>query len=254
MATAPEPTRTAIVTGAAGTLGAAMARRLHADGLRVVLVDRDRDAMDDLSSELGGAPAHGLDLADRAAVARFVERVEAGEGGCDVLVNNAGVNLAKADGSKYLLEEVDDAGWDLMLAVNLTAPFLLCRAFAPAMKQRGWGRIINVASRAGRTYVPASNVHYSAAKAGMIAMTRMIAGEAEDSGLTANCIAPGRVDSALASTNSPEIIAASLASIPQHRSGRPDEVAAVVSFLASDDSSYVTGATIDINGGSFMAS
>jgi 3-oxoacyl-[acyl-carrier protein] reductase len=251
-------TRTALITGAAGALGSAMARRLHADGHQVALLDRDADGASRLADELATsgprAVAYGCDLADRAAIASFVSQLDDDFGRCDILVNNAGLNLAKPDGGKLRLEEVTDEGWDLMLGVSLTAPFLLCRALVPGMKSRGWGRVVNIASRAGRTYVPASNVHYSAAKAGLIAMTRMIAGEAGSTGVTANCIAPGRVDSALASTNSPEIIAASLRSIPQGRSGTPEEIAGVVAFLASDDSSYVTGHTIDVNGGSFMAS
>jgi NAD(P)-dependent dehydrogenase (short-subunit alcohol dehydrogenase family) len=251
------PTRTALVTGAVGAIGAAIARRLHADGHAVALLDRDPKVAGlaaELSASGPGAASYQVDLSDRAQIAAFVDRFTEELGTCDVLVNNAGINLAKPDGSKYHLEEVTDEGWDLMLGVHLTAPFLLCRAFAPGMKAQGWGRIVNVASRAGRTYVPASNVHYSAAKAGLIAMTRMIAGEAGASGLTANCVAPGRVDSALASTNSPEVIAESMRLIPLGRSGNADEVAAAVAFLASDDASYITGHTIDINGGAFMAS
>jgi 3-oxoacyl-[acyl-carrier protein] reductase len=248
------PVRTAIVTGAAGTLGGGIARRLHADGHRVLLLDRTAESLAGLATELDDAPVFGFDLTDRAAITAFTAEVDERFGGCDILVNNAGINLAKPDGAKFTLPEVDDAGWDLMLAVCLTAPFLLCRGVITGMADRGWGRIITISSRAGRTYVPASNVHYSAAKAGVIAMTRMIAGEFGESGVTANSIAPGRVDSALASTNSPEIIAASMAAIPLHRSGTADEVAATVSFLASEGAGYITGATIDVNGGSFMAS
>ncbi|MCU1479317.1 MAG: hypothetical protein JWQ19_103 [Subtercola sp.] len=251
--------RTAIVTGAAGALGSAIARHLHDAGFHIAIVDRDGDRAHALADELAiesrpNARAYALDLVDRAAIASFVDDFHADFESCDVLVNNAGINLAHPDGSKFPLEEVTDEGWDLMLSISLTAPFLLCRAFAPEMKAKGWGRIVNIASRAGRTYVPASNVHYSAAKAGIIGMTRMIAGEAEATGLTANCVAPGRVDSALSSTNSAAIVAESMKSIPMARSGQASEIATVVGFLASDASSYVTGATIDVNGGSFMAS
>jgi 3-oxoacyl-[acyl-carrier protein] reductase len=254
----PSP-RTAIVTGAAGALGSAIARHLHDAGFQIAVVDRDGGGARALADELAidgrpNAKAYALDLVDRAAIASFVDDFHADFESCDVLVNNAGINLAHPDGSKFALEEVTDEGWDLMLSISLTAPFLLCRAFAPEMKAKGWGRIVNIASRAGRTYVPASNVHYSAAKSGIIGMTRMIAGEAEATGLTANCVAPGRVDSALSSTNSAAIVAESMKSIPMARSGQASEIATVVGFLASDASSYVTGATIDVNGGSFMAS
>ncbi|RKT20350.1 3-oxoacyl-[acyl-carrier protein] reductase [Paraburkholderia sp. RAU2J] len=247
--------RIAVVTGAARSLGYGIATQLHSDGFTIVMLDRDSSVID-VAAELGrdGAKVKGLvaDLADEQQVTDLVNSVEGEFGGCDVLVNNAGINLDKPDGSKFFIEEVADESWELMMRVNLRAPFLLCRGFIPGMKQRRWGRIVNVTSRAGRTYVAASNVHYSAAKAGLIGMTRMLAGECGTYGITANCIAPGRIESAISSRQSAEIIADSMKGIPVGRIGTPAEVGSTVSFLASDGAAFITGATVDVNGGAFM--
>ncbi|WP_244832136.1 SDR family NAD(P)-dependent oxidoreductase [Caballeronia sp. TF1N1] len=247
--------RIAVVTGSARSLGHGIAALLHDDGLTVLMLDRDPSVIDAAARlERGGAKVKGYvaDLSDKQEINAFVDEVHGTFGGCDVLVNNAGINLDKPDGSKFFVEEVTDDGWELMMNVNLRAPFLLCRGFVPAMKQRKWGRIVNVTSRAGRTYVAASNVHYSAAKAGLIGMTRMLAGECGASGITANCIAPGRIESDISSRQSADIIAKSMKGIPLGRVGTPAEIGSTVSFLASDGSAYITGATIDVNGGAFM--
>jgi 3-oxoacyl-[acyl-carrier protein] reductase len=192
------------------------------------------------------------DLARTRSVAQLVERLAFDGASIDILVNCAGINRQKADGGRYTLEEVDDEGWALTMAINLTAPFLLCRAFVPGMKARGWGRIVNIASRAGRTFVAASNVDYSASKAGLIGLTRMVAGECAEFGITANCIAPGRISTPLADTQSVDIIEASVSTIPVKRVGASWEAGAAVAYLASDAAGFVTGVTLDVNGGAFM--
>jgi 3-oxoacyl-[acyl-carrier protein] reductase len=250
-----ENPRTAVVTGAAGSMGLAIATALAGAGHHVTLLDRDervRDLADKLGANGVSTRSAVVDLADRAAVQEFARRQLDEVGTVHVLVNNAGINLDKPNGEKFFLEEVTDEGWDLMLGVNLRAPFDLCRAFVPGMKAAGWGRIVNIASRAGRSYVAASNVHYSASKAGLVGMTRMIAGEVGPYGVTANCIAPGRVTSQLADRQSPEILAESMKGIPLARVGTPEEIAATVAFLASDGAGFVTGCTVDVNGGAFM--
>jgi 3-oxoacyl-[acyl-carrier protein] reductase len=247
--------KVAVVTGAAGAMGFAIAKRLDAAGMTLVMADKDPRVIA-LAEELRGqrreTKGFQLDLANREQVEAFVDTVNAQFGGCDVLVNNAGINLDNADGSKIFTEDIDNPSWDLMLNVNLRAPFVLCRGFIPGMKAKRWGRIVNTASRAGRTYIPASNAHYSASKAGLIGMTRMIAGECGNFGITANCIAPGRITSPLADRQSPEIIAQSMRAIPLERVGTPEEIAATIDFLCSDGAGYITGATIDVNGGAFM--
>lgn len=248
--------KVALVTGAAGSLGLQIAKALVASGHTVALLDRDdrvHDEADKLAAEGASVRSYEVDLSSREAVRDFITRFLSNFERCDVLVNNAGINLDNADGTKIFLEQVTDDSWDLMLNVNLRAPFDLCRAFVPGMKKAGWGRIINVASRAGRTYVPASNAHYSASKAGLIGMTRMIAGEVGPFGITANCISPGRISSPLADSQSPEILDESMKSIPLTRVGLPQEIGATVDFLASEGAGYITGHTLDVNGGAFMA-
>ncbi|MGI4814731.1 MAG: SDR family NAD(P)-dependent oxidoreductase [Janthinobacterium lividum] len=247
--------RIAVVTGAARSLGFAIATQLHEDGFHILMVDRDA-RIQQIAAELGrsGSPAQGfvVDLADATQIEAFIKSVEQDFGGCDVLVNNAGINLDKPDGSKFFVEEVTDEGWQLMMNVNLRAPFMLCRGLIPSMKRKGWGRIVNIASRAGRTYVAASNVHYSASKAGLIGMTRMLAGECASFGITANCIAPGRIDSDISARQSKEILEQSLKAIPAARIGAPTEIGATVSFLVSAGAAYTTGVTLDVNGGAFI--
>jgi 3-oxoacyl-[acyl-carrier protein] reductase len=247
MATKQATSKIALVTGVAGGMGLAIARALIADGFSIVGTDRHAPA--DQSIPMAWYPC---ELSDRAAVEAMAKQILADGHAVDVLVNCAGLNQQKPGGGRNTMEEVTDAIWDLTLAVNLTAPFVLCRAFAPGMKQRKWGRIVNIASRAGRTFVPASNVDYSASKAGLIGLTRMIAGECSAFGITANCVAPGRISTPLADGQSAEIIAESLRGIPAARVGTVEEIAGTVAFLASDASAYITGTTIDVNGGAFM--
>jgi NAD(P)-dependent dehydrogenase (short-subunit alcohol dehydrogenase family) len=241
--------RTALVTGAAGGIGGGIVRALKATGHRIVAVDRVQPSPQDLGEDV---ERYTCDLADAASIAELTTNLERDGRAIDVLVNCAGINRQKPNGELYRLEEVDNEGWALTLAINLTAPFLLSRALVPGMKERGWGRIVNIASRAGRTYVPASNVDYSASKAGLIGLTRMIAGETAAYGITANSVAPGRISTPLADTQAADVIDASVRAIPVGRVGTSDEVGAAVAYLASDAAGYVTGITIDVNGGAFV--
>ncbi len=247
------PSRTALVTGAASGIGLAIATALSADGLRVVLADRSDavlTAAEKLAADGRDVRAHVVDVAEEAQLLALSAGLLA-DSGCDVLVNNAGVH-PKRDGGHYSMPDITTADWERVLRINLTAPFILCRALLPAMQQRGWGRVINIASRAGRTFIPPSGMHYSASKAGLIGLTRQIAGTYAADGVTANCIAPGRIETPLSSQSSPEVLRHAVAAIPAKRLGTPDEIAAVARFLASEGAGYVTGVCVDVNGGVFM--
>ncbi|HEY4069052.1 MAG TPA: SDR family NAD(P)-dependent oxidoreductase [Burkholderiaceae bacterium] len=248
--------RSILVTGSASGIGLAIAERFAADGgIRLLLADRS-EAIHDVARRLSasGCEAEGyvVDLAQEAQVLALAEHTRTRFGGCDVLVNNAGMH-PKKEGGSYKLPDIPTADWELVLRVNLTAPFLLCRELVPLMKPKGWGRVVNIASRAGRTYIPQAGVHYAASKAGLIALTRQIAGDYARFGIAANAVAPGRIETPLSNQTAPEIIAKSLEGIPARRVGTVAEIAATAHFLASDGAGYINGACIDANGGVFMA-
>lgn len=246
--------RVAVVTGGAQGLGWAISQRLARDGFELVILDRQAGAKDK-AEELAGAGLHAsaviADLADeaslRAAAAGILDRL----GRCDVLVNNAGVHFKK-DGNRVTFEAVTPDDWARTIAVNLTAPLLLGQAFVPGMKARRWGRVINMSSRAGRTYTAPANPSYAATKAGIIGLTRSMAGEFAPYGITCNCIAPGRFKTPMTDAGSPAVREAAMRELPVGRLGEPMEIGAMCAFLASDESGFITGAVLDVNGGSFM--
>ncbi|MDO8704413.1 MAG: SDR family NAD(P)-dependent oxidoreductase [Sulfuricaulis sp.] len=247
--------RVAVVTGAASGIGLAIAGSLAAAGMRVLLVDRDaavRDRVRALADKGFEVDALVADLSREDEILGVARHIKASAGRCDVLVNNAGIH-PKNKGDKFAMPEISLADFETVLRVNLSAPFLLCRELLPLMKANGWGRIVNIASRAGRTFIAPVGVHYSASKAGLIGMTRQIAGEFAAFGITANCIAPGRIETPLSSQSSPSIIEKAIQGIPAGRLGTTDEIAAVANFLASEGAGYVTGVVIDVNGGVFMS-
>ncbi|MCB1475788.1 MAG: SDR family oxidoreductase [Rhodobiaceae bacterium] len=246
--------RVAVVTGAASGLGVAITARLADDGAHVIALDRD-DAVNDVVARLsksgGSAEAAIVDLSVEDEIFAFTEVLKARHGRWDILVNNAGI-LPKLDGKAVPTETTPMSQWHQVIAVNLTAPFILCRQALPLMVERGFGRIVNIASRAARTYVVTSGAHYGATKAGLVGMSRMIAGEHAKDGITVNCIAPGRFETPMSERGSTEWLASLKATIPVGRTGHPEELAAMVSYLAGDESGFVTGAVFDINGGTFM--
>jgi 3-oxoacyl-[acyl-carrier protein] reductase len=180
-----------------------------------------------------------------------VTDIDAQYGRFDILVNNAGIH-PKIHGERNSFLKMTTAQWNEVIGVNLTAAFVLCREVAPVMRRRKWGRIVNMSSRAGRTLVDTAGIHYAAAKAGMIGMTRIIASEVAADGITANCIAPGRIESPMTNQGSDAQRAMLVGRIPVGRIGTPDEIGHVVAFLVSEDSGYLTGTVIDVNGGTFM--
>lgn len=231
--------RIALVTGSARGMGRAMAERLAASGFAVVGVDRlaqDRGPLDRIIV---------ADLASPVAIDALISDV----GAVDVLVNNAAVLVEKP------IEDTTLEDFDLTIAVNLRAPFLLSRGFGAGMRQRRWGRIINIASIAARTGGISQVAAYGASKAGLVAITKNFARNYGPDGVTVNVIAPAAILTPMAESQervTPGAMAATADSLPLRRIGQPVEVAAVVDFLASDAASFVTGTTIDVNGGLFM--
>ncbi|SFP26217.1 SDR family NAD(P)-dependent oxidoreductase [Variovorax sp. 770b2] len=246
--------RVAAVTGAAGGLGLGIAQRLARAGYQVVAIDRApqvEQATQPLRDEGLKVQAVVLDIADEEAVRRMVADVDARYGRFDILVNNAGIH-PKIDGERNSFLKMTTLQWNEVIGINLTAAFVLCREVAPLMRRQKWGRIVNMSSRAGRTLVETAGIHYAAAKAGMIGMTRIIASEVAGDGITANCIAPGRIESPMTTQGSDAQRAMLVGRIPVGRIGTPDEIGHVVEFLVSEDSGYLTGTVIDVNGGTFM--
>jgi 3-oxoacyl-[acyl-carrier protein] reductase len=246
--------RTALVTGGTSGIGLAIARRFSEAGIKTIITGRTTVAMEiarSLSGEGRSVTGQVLELSDLPAVQAWLRELPARSGPIDILVNNAGIH-PKKQGSKYLVEEVELQQWNEVFNVNLTAPYLICAALLPAMKQRRWGRVINIGSAGARNRPVAPSAHYVASKAALAALTRCIAEEGARDGITANCVAPGPVTTGLTASSSPEAIAALTQSIPIGRYGTPDEIAAVVEFLASDQAAFITGTVIDANGGSTM--
>jgi NAD(P)-dependent dehydrogenase (short-subunit alcohol dehydrogenase family) len=231
----------AIVTGAARGIGLAIAQRLSAQGCRVVVWDRDLDPL----ARSGFSPdaAEAVDVTDYASVERAFAAAAARFGRVHILVNNAGVNGPVAPAEHYPLED-----FARVLAVDLTGVFHCCRAAIPHMKANGYGRIVNIASIAGKEGMPGISA-YSAAKAGVIGYSKAIARELATSGVTVNCVAPAITQTELFLEMTREHIDAALARIPMGRFCAPEEIAAVVAFAASPACSFTTGFVFDATGG-----
>ncbi len=238
--------KTALVTGASGGIGGAIARALHRQGATVALSGTRMEALAALAKDLGSR-AHCLpcDLADPAQVEKLVPAAEAAFGDLEILVNNAGLTR---DG---LLMRMKDEDWDQVIAVNLSAAFRLSRAAVKGMMKRKSGRIISVASIVGVTG-NAGQANYAASKAGLIGMSKSIAAEAAGRNVTVNCVAPGFIETAMTDVLHDKIKEAVLAKVPAGRFGTVDDVAAAVVYLASNEAAYVTGQTLHVNGGMVM--
>lgn len=234
------------MTGAGRGIGAAIARRFVHDGAHTVLADRDAEALEDLCADLRAAPAV-LDVTETAEV----ERVISQHGPFDILVNNAGVD------QHAFHTQTDEAEWQRLLSVNLISVLATVRAALPAMQAAGYGRIVNVASEAGRLGSRGGAV-YAAAKGGVIAFTKSIALENARFGITANCVAPGPIDTALVreavARGGDKLLDAMTGSTLMGRLGTPEEVAEAVAFLASDKAGFVTGETLCVSGGMGLTS
>ncbi|CAO4156696.1 3-oxoacyl-[acyl-carrier-protein] reductase [Methylorubrum thiocyanatum] len=239
--------RKALVTGATGGLGGAIAWALHAQGAHVALSGTRRAVLDELAAELGGERVAVVEanLADKEAVEALLPAAESALGGLDILVNNAGITRDN------LFMRMKDEEWEAVLNVNLTAAFRLSRAALRGMMKRRYGRIIGIGSVVGATGNPGQG-NYAAAKAGLVGMTKALAAEVATRGITVNCIAPGFITSAMTDALNEKQRETILTRVPAGRLGTGAEIGAAAVFLASEEAGYVTGQTLHVNGGMAM--
>lgn len=234
----------ALITGAATGIGEAVARRLAGAGATVCIADIDGAAAGEAAAQIGGrAQSLALDVTDPVAVNKAVEAILEKNQRLDILVNNAGLA-----GKAAPVWEQSDADWRKVMAVNIDGPFYLCRAVLPHMRSRGYGRIVNIASVAGKEGNP-NMVAYSASKAALIGLTKSVAKEVATEGICVNAVSPAVVHTKILDQLTPAQVDYMVQRIPMKRTGRPEEIAAVVHFLASPDCSFVTGQCYDISGG-----
>lgn len=238
--------RKALVTGASGGIGEAIARSLHAQGAIVGLHGTRREKLDELAGELGErVKVFTADMSDRDQVKELARKAEEELEGVDILVNNAGITR---DG---LFVRMSDEDWDKVLEVNLTSAFRLTRELTHAMMRRRFGRIINISSVVGVAGNP-GQANYCASKAGLIGFTKSLAQEIATRNVTVNCVAPGFIETAMTDKLNDKQREAIMTSIPMRRMGSGADIAAAVLYLASDEAGYVTGQTIHVNGGMLM--
>jgi 3-oxoacyl-[acyl-carrier protein] reductase len=238
--------KTALVTGASGGLGSAIATALHGQGASVVLSGTRVEALEAVAAELGErafvVPAN---LGDAESLDALAKQAEAATGQLDILVNNAGLTRDN------LAMRLKDEDWETVLNVNLTAAFRLSRAVLRGMMKRRWGRIIGITSIVGVTGNP-GQANYAASKAGMIGMAKSLAQEVASRGITVNCLAPGFIETAMTDALGDQQQEKLLGSIPAGRMGTPADIASGVVYLASEEAAYVTGQTLHVNGGMAM--
>ena len=238
--------KTALVTGATGGIGGAVARALHAAGAKVVLSGTRQNALDALAAELGGAVGVACNLSDPAAVDGLVAAAEEAAGApIDILVANAGVT------KDQILLRMKDEDWQSVIQINLESYFRLSRAATKGMMKRRAGRIIGITSVVGVTGNP-GQTNYAASKAGMIGFSKSLAQEIGSRGITVNCVAPGFIESPMTDALNEGQRETILTKIPAGRLGQGEEIAAAVVYLASDEAAYVTGQTLHVNGGMAM--
>jgi NAD(P)-dependent dehydrogenase (short-subunit alcohol dehydrogenase family) len=240
--------KVAIVTGAARGLGAATAATLARQGARIAAADVQFEELSRMAGSVDGEvnPYH-VDVSNVERIRRFVDDVVSDLGRIDILVNNAGIC------PRIPFEESTEGDWERLMSVNAKSQYFFCQAVVPVMRRQGsGGRIINVASTGGRIGGFANSSIYSGTKGAIVMFTKSIAREVAKDGILVNCVAPGVVDTDLMRNIPPESVQALCAQVPLKRLARPDEVAAMIAFLASDECSYSTGATFDVNGGWVM--
>ena len=238
--------KTALVTGGGRGIGFAAVKRLLTDGARCVIWDRDQKAIDDAKAQLmdlGEVTSDRVELANPDSVEALAGQVLKRHGKIDILVNNAGIA-----GVNKMLWECTPEEWREVMDVDLYGVFLCCRAFVPAMLEGGWGRIVNVASIAGKEGNPTAS-HYSAAKAGVIGLTKSLGKELSDTNIRVNCITPAVIETEILKQCTQAHIDYMLSKIPMGRVGQAKEVAAMIAWLSSDEVSFSTGAVFDISGG-----
>ncbi len=238
----------AVITGASKGLGRQMAEALAQAGAAVALVARSRDLLESVASGIrvngGRAEVIVADVTDEAGVAQIARQVQSTLGVCDILINNAGINIRKD------VEEFTLSNWNEIVAVNLTGPFLMCRAFVPGMKEKGWGRIINMSSIMSHVSLP-QRIGYSSTKFGLLGMVKALALELAPHGITVNGISPGPFGTEMNQPimNDPIVNQQFVSRIPLGRWGKIEEIGALAVFLSSDDAGFITGTDIVIDGG-----
>ncbi|MCZ2328556.1 3-oxoacyl-[acyl-carrier-protein] reductase [Bartonella sp. F02] len=238
--------RKALVTGASGDIGEAIARSLHAQGAIVVIHGTREEKLKEIAADLGkDVFIFSANLSEREAVKQLAKKAEEEMGGIDILINNAGITRDS------LLVRMQDQDWDDVLAINLTASFILTRELAHAMMRRRYGRIINITSIVGVVGNP-GQTNYCAAKAGMIGFSKSLAQEIASRNVTVNCIAPGFIQSAMTDKLNEKQKEAIMAAIPMKRIGVGKDIASAAVYLASDEAAYITGQTLHVNGGMAM--
>jgi len=238
--------KNALVTGASGGIGWAIAKALHGQGAAVAISGTKAEKLEKLASELGDrVSVLPCDLRDRPAVAQLADTAEKTLGQVDILVNNAGIT------HDNLFMRMKDEEWDDVIAVNLSSVFVLTRGILRGMMRRRAGRIVNIASISGVFGNPGQG-NYAASKAGLVGMTKSLAREVASRGITANCISPGFISTPMTDALTPKQVEAIAAAIPAQTFGKPEDIAAAVVFFASDEAGYVTGETMHVNGGMIM--
>jgi 3-oxoacyl-[acyl-carrier protein] reductase len=238
--------RTALITGASGGIGSAIAKNLSQQGAHVILHGTRAGRLEELASEIGtNVSVVTANLSDREAVGGLVSEAAKATGAIDILVNNAGITRDN------LFMRMKDEEWDDVLEVNLTSSMLLCRSAIRAMMKARWGRIISISSIVGVTGNP-GQTNYASSKAGMIGFSKSLAAEVASRGITVNVVAPGFIETPMTDELTDEQKQKLLGNVPAGRLGSSQEVAAAVSFLASEEAAYMTGATLHVNGGMAM--
>ena len=239
--------KTALITGATGGIGSAIARALHSQGAEVILSGTRQGSLDELAHELSDR-AHPIaaDLSDKSSIDSLIKQIsDISTDGVDIVINNAGIVRDN------LLVRMKDEEWDQVLDINLFAGYKLTQGLMRGMMKRRWGRIIGISSVVGTTGNP-GQANYAAAKAGMIGFSKALAQEVATRGITVNVIAPGMIQTAMTDDLNEDQSARLLSTIPLGRLGSPEEIAASVIYLASDEAAYVTGVTLHVNGGMVM--
>ncbi len=247
----PEQTRVALVTGGGRGIGRAIATQLAAHGHRVAVADLNPESAEEAAREIGGLGV-ALDVTDTARVNDGLKRVEAELGGVDILVNNAGWDEFRP----FL--ETEEEFWDRVIDLNFKGCLRTCRRAVPGMVERGYGRVVNIASDAARVGSSLEAV-YSGAKGGVVAFSKTLAREVARSGVTVNCVCPGPTETPMlaeiagSGEGSEKVLEAMRRAVPMRRLGRPEDIAAAVGFLASEEASFITGQTLSVSGGLTMA-
>ncbi len=249
----PQPVRVALVTGAAQGIGLATAIALLEQGRRVVLTDLAAPDLSQVPEALrANAVSLPLDVANAAQCMSVVEQITREHGNIDILVNNAGISLKNAQGQSNGILTLHEDEVQRMIDVNVLSILRLCRLTLPGMKSKGWGRIVNVSSLAGRSKSVVAGPAYMLTKSAVLGLSRSIASEMGPFGITTNCVAPGRILTQMALQAGEEVNRQYAMQIPMRRIGDPEEVAYAIAYLASEQAGFTNGAVIDVNGGFYM--